>query len=179
MLYKDQSLHSAVSRGQRCGVILDRTCYYAEQGGQSSDLGYFVREGDQDVLFPVEYLHQAGGYVLHEVMATEPLRVGDRVVLFLDEAQRTACMEKHTATHLLNFALRQVLGESAAQHGSHVTAERLRFDVSVMGPVSSQQLQEVEKKFQDVIGQNQEVYTAEIPLTDAKNIPGLRSVDEV
>ncbi|XP_077327795.1 alanine--tRNA ligase, mitochondrial-like [Lithobates pipiens] len=179
MLYKDQSLHSAVSRGQRCGVILDRTCYYAEQGGQSSDLGYFVHEGEQDVLFPVEYLHQAGGYVLHEVTATEPLRVGDRVVLFLDEAQRTACMEKHTATHLLNFTLRQVLGESVAQRGSHVTAERLRFDVSVTGPVSGQQLQEVEKTFQDVIGQNQEVYTAEIPLTDAKNIPGLRSVDEV
>ncbi|XP_040203188.1 alanine--tRNA ligase, mitochondrial [Rana temporaria] len=179
MLYKDQSLHSAVSRGQRCGVILDRTCYYAEQGGQSSDLGYFVHEGEQDVLFPVESLHQAGGYVLHEVTATEPLRVGDRVELFLDEAQRTACMEKHTATHLLNFALRQVLGESVAQRGSHVTAERLRFDVSVTGAVSVQQLQEVEKKFQEVIGQNQEVYTAEIPLTDAKNIPGLRSVDEV
>ncbi|PIO15968.1 hypothetical protein AB205_0068530, partial [Aquarana catesbeiana] len=119
MLYRDQSLHSAVSRGQRCGVILDRTCYYAEQGGQSSDLGYFVHEGEkerdslqQDILFPVEYLHQAGGYVL-------------------DEAQHTVCMEKHTVTHLLNFALRQVLGESTAQHWSHVTAERLRFDVSV------------------------------------------------
>ncbi|XP_018431084.1 PREDICTED: alanine--tRNA ligase, mitochondrial-like, partial [Nanorana parkeri] len=179
MLYKDQSLHGAVSRGHRCGVILDRTCYYTEQGGQSSDLGYFVREGEQDVLFPVESLHLAGGYVLHEVTATETLRVGDGVVMFLDEAQRTSCMEKHTATHLLNFALRQVLGESAAQRGSHVTAERLRFDVSVTGAVSGQQLQEVEKKLRDLIGRNQEVYTAEIPLADAKTIPGLRSVDEV
>ncbi|XP_072259091.1 alanine--tRNA ligase, mitochondrial-like [Pyxicephalus adspersus] len=134
---------------------------------------------DCDVLFPVDSLHLAGGYVLHEVIATEPLRVGDRLVLFLDEAQRTSCMEKHTATHLLNFALRHVLGENTAQRGSHVTADRLRFDVSVTGLVNSQQLQEVEKILRNLIGQNQKVYTAEVPLTDAKNISGLRSVDEV
>ncbi|KAM5126691.1 alanine--tRNA ligase, mitochondrial-like [Mantella aurantiaca] len=177
MLYKDGSLHGAVSRGQRCGVILDRTCYYAEQGGQSSDRGYFVRDGEQDVLFPVESLHLAGGYVLHEVTATEPLRAGDHVTLFLDEARRISCMEKHTATHLLNFTLRQVLGESAAQRGSHVTAERLRFDVT--GSVTGQQLQEVENILQNLIGQNQEVYTAEIPLSDTRDVPGLRRMDEV
>ncbi|XP_075060562.1 alanine--tRNA ligase, mitochondrial [Mixophyes fleayi] len=179
MLYKDQSLRSEVGRNQRCGVILDRTCFYAEQGGQSSDLGYFVRQGEQDFLFPVESVHVAGGYVVHEVIATEPLRVGDQLVLYLDEAQRLACMIKHTATHLLNFALRQVLGESTTQRGSHVTAERLRFDVSVTGPVSSQQLQDVEKLLQNMIAQDEEVYTAQLPLSDTRRIQGLRTVDEV
>ncbi|KAM3930663.1 LOW QUALITY PROTEIN: alanine--tRNA ligase, mitochondrial [Leptodactylus fuscus] len=179
MLYKDQSLLSEVDRGQRCGVILDQTCYYAEQGGQSCDLGYFIREGEQDILFPVESVHVAGGYVVHEVTAAEPLRVGDCLVLFLDEGQRLACMVKHSATHLLNFALRQVLGEKTAQRGSHVTAERLRFDVSVTGAVSGRQLQEVEKLLQDLIAQDLEIDTAHIPLSDAKCIQGLRTVDEV
>ncbi|XP_063774948.1 alanine--tRNA ligase, mitochondrial [Pseudophryne corroboree] len=179
MLYRDQSLQTEVGGNHRCGVILDRTCFYAEQGGQSSDLGYFVRQGEQDVLFPVESVHMAGGYVLHEIIATEPLRVGDQLLLFLDEAQRLACMIKHTATHLLNFALRQVLGESTSQRGSHVTADRLRFDVSVTGPVSSRQLQEVEKLLQNLIAQDQEIHTAQLPLSDTKRIQGLRTVDEV
>ncbi|KAG9469907.1 hypothetical protein GDO78_019390 [Eleutherodactylus coqui] len=179
MLYKDRSLLSAVDRGQRCAAILDRTCYYAEQGGQSCDLGYFVREGEQDVLFPVESVQMAGGYVVHEITAAEPLRVGDRVTLYLDEGQRLACMVKHTATHLLNFALRQVLGEGTNQRGSHVTAERLRFDVSVTGAVSGRQLQEVEKLLQELIAEDLEIDTAHIPLSDAKCIQGLRTVDEV
>ncbi|XP_053314546.1 alanine--tRNA ligase, mitochondrial [Spea bombifrons] len=178
MLYKDQSLRTEVGRGEHCGVILNQTCYYAEQGGQSHDQGYFVREGQQDVLFPVESVRVSGGYVLHEVTAAEGLRVGDRVLLFLDEAQRLACMEKHTATHLLNFALRRILGESTAQRGSHVTAERLRFDISVKDPITSQQLQEVEKLLQEVIARDEQVYTSLVPLGDAKCVRGLRTVDE-
>ncbi|XP_069811358.1 alanine--tRNA ligase, mitochondrial isoform X2 [Dendropsophus ebraccatus] len=179
MLYKDQALVYDVDRGQRCAAILDRTCYYAEQGGQSCDVGYFTREGEQDVLYPVESVHVAGGYVVHEITAAKPLRVGDQLTLYLDEGQRLACMVKHTATHLMNFALRQVLGESANQRGSHVTAERLRFDVSIMGALSIQQLQKVETLLQDLIAQDLEIDTAHVPLTDAKCIAGLRTVDEV
>ncbi|XP_071995880.1 alanine--tRNA ligase, mitochondrial isoform X3 [Engystomops pustulosus] len=184
MLYKDQALLTEVPRGQRCAAILDRTCYYAEQGGQSCDVGYFIREGEQDVLFPVESVHVAGGYVVHEITATEPLRVGDGLVLYLDEAQRLACMVKHTATHLLNFALRQVLGEKTTQRGSHVTAERLRLDVSVtclypQGSVTALQLQEVEKLLQNLIARDLEIDAAHVPLPDAGSIRGLRTVDEV
>ncbi|KAM8947258.1 alanine--tRNA ligase, mitochondrial [Pelodytes ibericus] len=178
-LYRDQSLQYEVSRGQRCGVILDQTCYYAEQGGQSHDQGYFVCEGMQDVLFPVESVTVSGGYVIHEVTAPEQLKVGDQVLLFLDETQRLSCMLKHTATHLLNFALRRVLGESTAQRGSHVTAERLRFDVSVMSSITGHQLQEVERKLKKVISQNERIHISQVPLADAKSVLGLRTVDEV
>ncbi|CAM4648779.1 alanine--tRNA ligase, mitochondrial isoform X1 [Lepidochelys kempii] len=179
MLYKDQSLQKEVGAGQRCGVLLDRTSFYAEQGGQAHDRGYLVRLGQQDVLFPVESVQLSGGYVIHEVTAPETLQAGDRVQLFVDEVQRLACMVNHTATHLLSFALRHVLGDQTEQRGSHVTADQLRFDFSMQAPVTTQQLQEVESVIQEVVDQNEIVYMAEAPLALAGGIQGLRTMDEV
>ncbi|KTG34741.1 hypothetical protein cypCar_00037266 [Cyprinus carpio] len=178
-LYCDGSLVSEVSEGQRCGVILDQTSFYAEQGGQAHDQGYFTKDGLQDVLFPVKSVRLAGGYVVHQVTAAETLRTGDQVQLNLDEANRMGCMVKHTATHLLNFALRELLGPSVSQRGSHCTANRLRFDFSVKGSLSVSDLQQVEELVQDIIHQNAEVYVEEIPLSKAKQITGLRTIDEV
>uniref|UniRef100_A0A8C7V6M3 Alanine--tRNA ligase n=1 Tax=Oncorhynchus mykiss TaxID=8022 RepID=A0A8C7V6M3_ONCMY len=176
-LYCGQTLVSEVAGGQRCGVVLDRTCFYAEQGGQSHDQGYFIRDGLPDVLYPVEAVQLAGGYVVHQVTAAEVLRKGDQVQLYLDEPQRLACMVKHTATHVLNFALRQLLGSSVEQRGSHVAADRLRFDFS--GSLSIPQLQEIERSIHNIITENNAVYMEEVPLARAKDIPGLRTVDEV
>uniref|UniRef100_A0A7M4EV22 Alanine--tRNA ligase n=1 Tax=Crocodylus porosus TaxID=8502 RepID=A0A7M4EV22_CROPO len=89
MLYKDRSLQKEVGAGQRCGVILDRTSFYAEQGGQAHDQGYLMLLGQQDVLFPVESVQLSGGYVVHEVTVLETLRAGDQVQLFVDEAPVT------------------------------------------------------------------------------------------
>ncbi|XP_069464965.1 alanine--tRNA ligase, mitochondrial [Ambystoma mexicanum] len=179
MLYKDQALHSEIQAGERCGVILDRTNFYAEQGGQAHDAGYFVRVEQQDVLFPVEAVQVAGGFVVHEVTAPENLQLGDQVMLFIDEAQRLSCMVKHTTTHLLNFALRHVLGDATEQRGSRVAADRLRFDFSVKAPVTSPQLQEVERVTLEMIQRNKVVHTAEVPAKQADSIVGLRKVDEV
>ncbi|KAM9608219.1 alanine--tRNA ligase, mitochondrial isoform 6-T7 [Morphnus guianensis] len=178
ILYRDQSLQKEVGAGQRCGVILDRTNFYAEQGGQASDQGYMIHLGQQDILFPVQSVRLCGGYVIHEVTAVETLRAGDQVQLFVDEAQRLACMANHTATHLLNFALRHVLGDNTEQRGSHVTAEWLRFDFNTTGPVTVEQLQQVEQVVQDVIKRNEVVHTAEVPLMLARRVQGLRAVDE-
>lgn len=111
----------------------------------------------QDVPYPVEAVVQVGGYVLHQVTAADQLKTGDQVQLHLDQVgistvlvgswlgpgsrseglgsstpqvHRLACMVKHTGSHLLNFALRKVLGPTVQQRGSHVSAERLRFDFS-------------------------------------------------
>uniref|UniRef100_A0A8C2HXQ5 Alanine--tRNA ligase n=1 Tax=Cyprinus carpio TaxID=7962 RepID=A0A8C2HXQ5_CYPCA len=172
-LYCDGSLVSEVSEGHRCGVILDQTSFYAEQGGQIHHCGYSL----QDVLFPVKSVRLAGGYVVHQVTAAETLRTGDQVQLNLDEANRMGCMVKHTATHVLNFALRELLGPSVSQRGSHCTANRLRFDFSVK--VQWLKLQQVEEFVQNIIRQNAEVYVEEIPLSKAKQIMGLRTIDEV
>ncbi|XP_061480854.1 alanine--tRNA ligase, mitochondrial isoform X2 [Rhineura floridana] len=179
MLYKDGSLQKEVAGGQHCGVLLDRTCFYAEQGGQAPDQGYMVCAAQQDVLFPVVSVHASGGYVVHEVIVSETLKAGDQVHLFVDEAQRLACMTNHTATHLLNFALRQVLGDSTKQRGSHVTAEHLRFDVSTKAPIRTQQLQDIESVIQEVIKRNEVVYTVEVPIKMTNDVQGLRKLDEV
>nr|XP_033795877.1 alanine--tRNA ligase, mitochondrial isoform X2 [Geotrypetes seraphini]XP_033795878.1 alanine--tRNA ligase, mitochondrial isoform X2 [Geotrypetes seraphini] len=179
MLYKDQLLLSEVPEGQRCGVVLDQTSFYAEEGGQCYDQGYFIRIGQQDIMFPVEMVQKCGGYVVHEVVTPAPLQVGDQVQLFIDEAQRLACMVRHTATHLLSFALRRVLGKGTEQRGSHVAATRLRFDCSVRAPLTPQQLREVECVIQEVIGKDEDVHTAEVSLRLASIIQGLRMVDEV
>ncbi|XP_061579141.1 alanine--tRNA ligase, mitochondrial [Cololabis saira] len=177
-LYDGKTVVDEVSEGQRCGVVLDKTCFYSEQGGQSHDQGYFTRHGLQDVLYPVEGVVRAGGYVVHQVTAADTLKTGDQVQLHLDQANRLSCMVKHTATHILNFALRKVLGPSVHQRGSHVSADRLRFDFSIKGSLSVSQLQEVERCVNGTISANQVVHSLEVPLQRARSISGLRMVDE-
>ncbi|XP_054459989.1 alanine--tRNA ligase, mitochondrial isoform X1 [Anoplopoma fimbria] len=178
-LYDGQTLVSEVSEGQRCGVILDQTCFYSEQGGQSHDQGYFTRDGLQEVLYPVEAVIQAGGYVVHQITAADNLKTGDQVQLHLDQVHRLSCMVNHTATHILNFALRKVLGRSVQQRGSHVSADRLRFDFSVKRSLDISELQQVDRCVNDIISANQIVHSQELPLQEAKRIHGLRTVDEM
>ncbi|XP_039770793.1 alanine--tRNA ligase, mitochondrial [Ornithorhynchus anatinus] len=165
--------------GQKCGLLLDRTSFYAEQGGQAGDRGYLLIEGQQDVLFPVAGAQLSGGFVLHEVTAYGRLRVGDRVQLFVDEAWRLGCMEKHTATHLLSWALRRVLGPEVAQRGAHLGPEQLRFDVATKEKLSPEQLRAVEGAVRAAVGRDEPVYTAEVPLRQTAAVPGLRALDEV
>ncbi|XP_075938766.1 alanine--tRNA ligase, mitochondrial isoform X3 [Anarhichas minor] len=178
-LYDGQTLVSEVTEGQRCGVVLDQTCFYSEQGGQSQDRGYFTRDGSQDVLYPVEAVILAGGYVVHQVTAADNLKTGDQVQLHLDQVHRLSCMVNHTATHILNFALRTVLGRWVHQRGSHVSAERLRFDFSVKSSLDVSQLQQVDRCVHDIISANHIVHSQELPLQEARRIKGLRTVDEV
>ncbi|XP_004624159.1 alanine--tRNA ligase, mitochondrial [Octodon degus] len=179
-LYTEEGAAVAtVEPGQRCGLLLNRTNFYAEQGGQASDRGYLVRAGQQDVLFPVAQAQVWGGFVLHEVLAPEHLQVGDQVQLHVDEAWRRGCMEKHTATHLLNWALRQTLGPSTEQRGSHLSPERLRFDVATQAALTPEQLRTVEGTVQEAVQQDKPVYMEEVPLELTACIPGLRSFDEV
>ncbi|KAM4835251.1 LOW QUALITY PROTEIN: alanine--tRNA ligase, mitochondrial [Thomomys bottae] len=170
---------ASVGAGQLCGLLLDKTNFYAEQGGQASDRGYLVRAGQQDVLFPVSRAHVCGGFILHEVVAPECLQVGDQVQLHVDKAWRQGCMEKHTATHLLNWALRKTLGPSTEQRGSHLNPKRLRFDVATQTPLTPELLQKVESAVQEAVGRDEAVYMEEVPLALTAHTPGLRSLDEV
>lgn len=176
---EDGAAVATVGPGQRCGLLLDRTNFYAEQGGQASDRGYLVRAGQQDVLFPVAQAQVWGGFILHEVLASEHLQVGDQVQLHVDEAWRLGCMQKHTAAHLLSWALRQTLGPSTEQRGSHLNPERLRFDVTTQTPLTPEQLRTVEGTVQEAVQQDEAVYMAEVPLVLTSCVPGLRSLDEV
>ncbi|XP_037698724.1 alanine--tRNA ligase, mitochondrial isoform X2 [Choloepus didactylus] len=176
---EDGAAVTSVGGGQRCGLLLDKTNFYAEQGGQASDCGYLVRAGQQEVLFPVARAQVCGGYILHETVAPECLQVGDQVQLHVDKAWRLGCMEKHTATHLLNWALRQTLGPGTEQRGSHLNPERLRFDVATQAPLTPQQLRAVESTVQEAVAQDEPVYMDEVALALTALVPGLRSLDEV
>lgn len=107
---------------------MDKTLFYAEQGGQIYDEGYLVKKGDESVEFNVANVQVKAGYVVHFGVGEGVLRKGDTVVLCLDTTRRRLVMNNHTGTHVLNFALRSVLGNDCEQKGSLVAPDRLRFD---------------------------------------------------
>ncbi|XP_066933990.1 alanine--tRNA ligase, cytoplasmic-like [Clytia hemisphaerica] len=168
-----------VTTGNRCGVLLDASCFYAEQGGQMYDLGYMNVEGDESVEFAVTDVQVHGGYVLHLGNLEGNLKVGDKVVCSIDEQRRRTLMSNHTGTHVLNYALRKVLGE-ADQRGSLVAPDRLRFDFSCKSAMTTEQLENAENIVRGVINQKQPVYAKVSALAVAKDIQGLRAIfDEV
>ncbi|HVB84339.1 MAG TPA: alanine--tRNA ligase [Rhodanobacteraceae bacterium] len=125
-------------------VILDRTPFYAESGGQVGDTGTLAAAGGT---FAVADTHKLGG-VFHghagRWQGATPLRAGDRVEAVIDAARRQATVLNHSATHLLHAALRKLLGEHVAQKGSLVAPDRLRFDFSHFQPIASEQLRQIE-----------------------------------
>ncbi|XP_032813749.1 alanine--tRNA ligase, cytoplasmic [Petromyzon marinus] len=176
-LRRNKQFVDEASSGKECGILLNQTCFYAEQGGQVYDVGYMVKEDDSEdkTEFTVKNTQVRGGYVLHIGMLYGNIKVGDKVTLYVDEARRRPIMSNHTSTHVLNFALRAVLGE-ADQRGSLVAPDRLRFDFTARGAMTTDQIQKTEEIANDIIRQAKPVYTADVPLAEAKAIAGLRAV---
>nr|XP_060643808.1 alanine--tRNA ligase, cytoplasmic [Anolis sagrei ordinatus] len=179
-LRREKAFVEEVSTGQECGIVLDQTCFYAEQGGQIYDEGYLVKEEEEDgsedkTEFTVKNVQVRGGYVLHVGTVYGSLKVGDTVRLYIDEPRRRPVMSNHTATHILNFALRAVLGE-ADQRGSLVAPDRLRFDFTAKGAMSTQEIKKAEAIVNQMIEEAKVVYAKECPLAAAKAIQGLRAV---
>ncbi|TDD29202.1 alanine--tRNA ligase [Kribbella turkmenica] len=127
-------------------VMLDRSPFFAEQGGQVGDTGVIVRERDGAVFEVKDTVFGLPGLHLHlvEKQAAAILSVGDEVRASIDADRRDAIRRNHTGTHLLQWALRTVLGPHVAQQGSLVAPDRLRFDFSHFEPVTADQLREVE-----------------------------------
>ncbi|XP_037265065.1 alanine--tRNA ligase, cytoplasmic [Falco biarmicus] len=175
---REKKFVEEVSTGQECGIVLDRTCFYAEQGGQIYDEGYMVKDDDgreDKTEFTVKNVQVRGGYVLHMGTLYGSLKVGDQVHLSIDETRRRPVMSNHTATHILNFALRSVLGE-ADQRGSLVAPDRLRFDFTAKGALSTQEIKKVEGIANQMVEEAKTVYAKDCPLAAAKAIQGLRAV---
>lgn len=108
----DKRFVDEVHAGQECGVLLDKTNFYAEQGGQIFDTGYLVKVGDDSVEFTVKNVQVRGGYIIHIGNLEGALKKGDKVSLHVDSSRRRLVMSNHTGTHVLNYALRKVLGKS-------------------------------------------------------------------
>lgn len=165
----------SIPDGEQLGLILDRTNFYAEQGGQENDTGRIVIDGQTEL--EVGDVQVYAGYVLHTgFMKYGSFSVGDTVICEYDELRRWPIRNNHTGTHILNFALREVLGDGVDQKGSLVAAEKLRFDFSHKSAVSEAELEKIEAKSTEYIRQNCAVYAQEVPLATAQQISGLRAV---
>ncbi|XP_026738557.1 alanine--tRNA ligase, cytoplasmic [Trichoplusia ni] len=175
-LRRDKQFVNEVNSGQECGIILDKTSFYAEQGGQIFDEGYMVKTDDESVEFVVKNVQVKGGYVLHTGKVEGSLKVGDTVSLHIDTERRRLVMNNHTGTHVLNNVLRKVLGNDSDQRGSLVMPDRLRFDFTNKGPMSTKQIKDAEDQIKEIINQNKTVYAKHTKLSDAKKIKGLRAM---
>ncbi|SAM04223.1 hypothetical protein [Absidia glauca] len=166
----------SIPEGASFGILTDKTNFYAESGGQEYDTGSIITL-DGSTEFVVKDCQVYGGYVLHVGhLKYGQLKYDDQVELSFDDLRRFPLKNNHTSTHILNFALRQVLGESIDQRGSLVAPEKLRFDFSHKSPVNPKQLAEVESICNDFVIKNSPVYSKEVPLPVAKAIHGLRAV---
>jgi alanyl-tRNA synthetase len=165
----------AVPEHEQLGLILDRTNFYAEQGGQENDTGKIIIDAVAEL--EVENVQLYAGYVLHTgYMKYGSLSVGDEVICEFDELRRWPIRNNHTGTHILNFALRKVLGHGIDQKGSLVAPEKLRFDFSHREGISIENLEKIEDESTRYIRQNCEVYAKDVPLATAREINGLRAV---
>lgn len=165
-----------VHSGQECGVLLDQTNFYAEQGGQIFDEGYMVKADDESVEFTVKNVQVKGGYILHSGIIEGTLKVGDKLNLYIDTERRRLVMNNHTGTHILNGVLRNILGNDSDQRGSLVMPDRLRFDFTNKGPMTIEQIKNAEDQIKSIIENNHNVYAKSIKLSSAKNINGLRAM---
>jgi len=162
-----------LSAGDEAAVVLDRTNFYGEQGGQVGDTGELAGEGTR---FDVTDTAIAGQSVLHVgSVRSGSLAVGQKVTARPD-ASRFDTMRNHTATHLLNWALREVLGDHVNQAGSVVGPDRLRFDFTHNKAVGPDQLARVERLVNERALADEEVSAKTLPLAEARKIPGVRAM---
>ncbi|KAF9458438.1 tRNA synthetases class II (A)-domain-containing protein [Collybia nuda] len=157
------------------GLLLDRTSFYAESGGQEYDTGNIVIDGASD--FEVTNVQIYNGYVLHTgFLKYGQLKLGDEVVSSYDELRRWPLRNNHTATHILNYSLREVLGDHIDQKGSLVAPAKLRFDFSHKAQIGLPELSRIEEMSVGWIRKNVKVYSKDLDLKVAHKIPGLRAV---
>jgi len=148
-------------------VVLDRTPFYAEGGGQIGDRGELVGERGR---LAVEETQRVGEAISHIGRLDGELRVGDLVEARVDEARRWGAARNHTGTHLLHRGLRDVLGEQAKQAGSYVAPEDLRFDFPAEGPTPRSALREVERIVNAQIRRNATVTAEWMPIERAREL---------
>ncbi|AZL69920.1 Alanine--tRNA ligase [Pseudomonas sichuanensis] len=165
-LYKDGQAVEQLGEGEEGVVILDRTPFYAESGGQVGDCGYLQAGAAR---FDVRDTTKTGGAFLHHgVVASGALTVGAAVDARVDADVQHATSLNHSATHLLHEALRQVLGEHVQQKGSLVDSQRLRFDFSHFEAVKPEQIKALEDIVNREVRRNTEVQTELTDIETAK-----------
>ena len=152
---------------EQIAVVLDRTCFYAESGGQAGDAGRIVGPAGS---FIVEVAEKIADCVIHRGgVENGTINTGDKVQAVVDAARRES-KKNHTATHLLQWALQQVLGRTVAQQGSLVCSDYLRFDFTSPKGLAPAEIKEVERLVNEKIAQSLPVTSATLPIKEAKKL---------
>jgi alanyl-tRNA synthetase len=170
-IVKDGQGVPAAQAGDAVEIVLDRTSFYADSGGQIGDTGWLMSDDHNSVVADVTGCTKpVQGVFAHRAILRQPVKLGDRVDTVVDEGFRNATRRNHTATHLLHAALREVLGTHVKQAGSLVEPNRLRFDFSHFAGIADEEMQDIE----DIINRetlgNTKVETLEdVPIDVAVN----------
>ncbi|KAF5749898.1 alanine--tRNA ligase [Tripterygium wilfordii] len=175
-IYNGSEFLESFAGNQEVGIVLGSTSFYAEQGGQIFDTGFIQCPFSS---FQVCNVQIYGGFILHIGHFTEStarFSVGDIGICKVDYERRNKIAPNHTCTHMLNFALREVLGNHVDQKGSIVLPQKLRFDFSHGKPVDPENLRKIESIVNEQIKAELDVYAEEVTLAEAKRINGLRAV---
>ena len=165
----EDELRQRVGAGAEASIVLDKTPFYAEMGGQSADHGLLILK---DAVFEVKDVQKnKAGKVLHTgVMVSGNLAVGDTVNACVDTVRRKAIMRAHSATHLLHKALRSVLGDHVHQAGSLVEPDRLRFDFTHFSAMKPEEIASVERMVNEAVLEGFAVDVKEMPIAEARSL---------
>jgi alanyl-tRNA synthetase len=153
-------------------MLLDRTCFYAEAGGQVGDKGTITTDSYE---FTVENTAKNGNIIFHIGRFTRGEFVGGQTAHLKVSPERDFTRKNHTATHLLHWALHRVLGEHVEQRGSKVKPEEFTFDFSHTGPLTQEQMKEVERLVNEKIYDDLPVTWRELSIDEARKLPGVRA----
>ena len=168
-MWKNGKLVEEIQDGDEVGIILQDTPFYAEGGGQVGDVGEILGELCKIRVDNAKKLPD--GTVYHESYVEEgQIKVGEKVKIVIDRDKKLSSARNHTATHLLQAALRKIVGEQVHQAGSLVTPEKLRFDFSNFEPVTAQQLAAVEEMVNEEILKAADVNIQQMKIDDAKKL---------
>ncbi|MGB2102642.1 MAG: alanine--tRNA ligase [Porticoccaceae bacterium] len=165
-LYAEGEQIETASEGMNVAVVLDKTCFYAESGGQVGDTGYLTTSAAKIEILDCK---KSGEHSLHiGRVLSGSINNGDLVSAQVDKNLRQSIALNHSATHLAHEALRQVLGDQVSQKGSLVDSEKLRFDFSHNQAVTAEQIRQVEQMVNREIMRNTEVSTELMSMDQAK-----------
>ena len=157
-----------IKKGAEAEIVLDRTSIYSESGGQVADTGGFYDNAEALELAEVRgAYYPVTGLVAHRIVAKEDLRVGDRITTVADPERRARNMRNHTATHLMNAALRNILGTHVKQSGSLVAPDHLRFDFTHFAAVDPGEIADIEDQVNEEIRKDLEIRTDIMNIDDA------------
>lgn len=167
VLTTDEEVVDALSDGERGTIFVEKTPFYATSGGQEADHGV-ISCGDGEFIVE-DVVKLLGGKIGHIGRMTRGMmKAGDTVTLTVDAERRSLCARNHSATHLLQKALRTVLGTHVEQAGSSVNDERLRFDFSHFSAMTPEELQRTEDMVNDSISRSLQVIAKNMPIEEAR-----------